>query len=105
MGPDPFYLDRLVPEAEPCDKPVFVSLDIKDHPIIANHISGGIGFLHLIEVTPFSPPAYLVPGFQWVFRIGMNCIKLRQGPPTDYIHNVKITKKVGILPTLNKWPV
>jgi hypothetical protein len=100
VSPDPFYLNHLVLEAEPGNKPVFISFYIKDHPVIANNISGRIGHLHIVVVIPVGFPAHPVPGFQRSFRIGMNSIKLRQGPSADYVHNVKVNNKVGILPTL-----
>lgn len=62
MGPDPFYLDGLVPETKPGHQPIPVALDIKYHPVVTNHIGGRICLPDVVEITPDSFFAYLVPG-------------------------------------------
>ena len=95
MRPDPFYLDGLVPETEPGDQPIPVSLDIKYHPVVTNHIDGRICLPDVMEITPDSFFAYPVPGLQRIFCIAMIIIKFCQRLAADNIHNGKVTEKVG----------
>ena len=95
MGPNPFYSYSLVPEAKPSHQPISVSLDIKYHPVVTNHIGCRVRLPDVMEITPDSFFTYSIPGFQCVFCIAMIIVKFCQRSAADNIHNGKVNEKVG----------
>lgn len=99
MRSDPFYLYGFVPEAEPCQKAVLVSLNIKYHPVVTYYIGRRIYMPYLIKIPPNSLLAHPIPGLQGLFSISMFLAEFRQGLSADYIHNINVIRKVGKKPT------
>jgi hypothetical protein len=51
------------------NKPVWVSLDIKCHPVVGEHCSAWVALSEIITATPFSLPGIRMSGINRFFNI------------------------------------